>query len=80
MEDSDMLGYYVDGFSIFGVGDHEGAMINLYQIQPDEDNGDVKRVQVGNIKMDNECVQKLYYSLGELLNGTPDDGKEIKQK
>ena len=35
-----MLGYYVDGFSIFGVGDHEGAMINLYQIQPDEDNGD----------------------------------------
>jgi hypothetical protein len=78
MEDNAMLGYYVDGFSIFGVGDHEGAMINLYQSQPDEDKGDVKRIQVANIRMDNECVQRLYDSLGELLNGTPDDGKVIK--
>lgn len=53
-------------------------MINLYQSQPDEDKGDVKRIQVANIRMDNECVQRLYDSLGELLNGTPDDGKVIK--
>lgn len=67
-----MLGYYVDGFSLFGVGNHKGAMINFYQMRPDEDGGDVKRVQVENIKMNNECVQRLYDSLGKLLNNTSD--------
>ena len=62
-----MLGYYVDGFGIYGVGDNEGAMINFVQYQPDIDTGETKRVEVCNIKMDNECVQNLYDALGGLL-------------
>lgn len=68
-----MLGNYVDGFVIFGVGDHEGAMINFVQYQPDIDTGKAKRVEVCAIKMDNECAQNLYDALGNLLYGREDD-------
>lgn len=63
-----MLGYYVDGFGIYGIGDNEGAVINFVQHQPDIDTGEIKRVEVCNIKMDNECVQNLYDALGSLLH------------
>lgn len=67
-----MLGYYVDGFEIYDVGNHEGTLINFAQFQPDIDTGKPKRIDVCNIKMDNKCAQSLYDALENLLYGNND--------